>query len=130
MKSGPSLSIVALVLLALISAAAAFAQPQGEPTSQEIEEAYRSKTGESDFVIPHIRWEHWRIKQIRGWSLHFKALSETRRVGILTRKYSVIAKKNGCCAQYAITDTVPLPPNNVQIRPTLVIERTSLTTCR
>ena len=97
--------------------------PQNEPTRQEIAEAYRNKA-----VI--VGWEKWRIKEIRGWSLHFKRVSEKRGLGILTRQYRAVAKRNGTCAEYQITDTMLLTPGNVQIKPILVVEPSGVTACR
>ena len=117
-------SVSALMLLAAISATLSFAQPpQNEPTKQEIAEAYR------DRVIV-LRWEKRRIKEIRGWSLHFKRVSEKRGVGILTRQYEAVAKKNGSCAEYQITDTMPVQPNNVQLKPILVVDPGGVKACR
>ncbi len=66
-------------LAAIAAVPTSFGQwQQGEPTKQEIAEAYRSKSGEHVFIIPGVRWETWSIKQIRGWSLKFKRLSEQR----------------------------------------------------
>lgn len=57
-------------------------------------------------------------------------MSEKRGVGILTRQYQAVAKKNGTCAEYQITDTMPLPPANVQIKPNLVVEQSGVKACR
>jgi hypothetical protein len=105
-------------------------QPQHEPTRQEITRAYKSKSGEGGTLIPGTRWERWRIREIRGWALRFRRVSEKRGLGILTRQYRVIAKKNGSCAEYRVTDTIPLPPNNPQIKPTLVVEPVGVAACR
>jgi hypothetical protein len=121
----------AMALVATISATSLFGQSShDEPTRQEIAEAYRSKSGEGGTFIPGVRWERWRIKEIRGWSLRFKRLSEIRGVGILTRQYRAVAQKGGSCAEYQITDTIPLPPANVQIKPILVVEPSGVTACR
>lgn len=123
------LSIPTLVLLAAISATVALAQVQpNEPTKEEIAEAYRSKSGEGGTFIPGVRWERWRIKEIRGWKLHFKRISEKRSSGVLTLKYEAVAKKNGSCADYEITDTFPFPPN--YIRPILVVDPNGVKACR
>jgi hypothetical protein len=119
------------VLMAAIDAGLSPGQtPPGEPTRQEIAEVYRSKAGEGGTFIPSLRWERWRIREIRGWSLHFKRMSENRGPGILTREYRIIAKKNGLCSSYDITDTMPLPPVNSQIRPLLVVEPKGVNSCR
>jgi hypothetical protein len=47
----------------------------------------------------------WRIREIRGWSLKFKRLSETRFPGIITLKYQALAQNNGMCVECHITDT-------------------------
>ena len=116
-------------MLAAISAITAFAQVQpNEPTKEEIAEAYRSKSGEGGTFIPGVRWERWRIKEIRGWKLHFKRISEKRSPGVLTLKYEAVAKKNGSCADYEITDTFPFPPN--YIRPILVVDPNGVKACK
>ena len=123
------LSVPVLTLLAAISAITAFAQVQpNEPTKEEIAEAYRSKSGEGGTFIPGVRWERWRIKEIRGWKLHFKRISEKRSPGVLTLKYEAVAKKNGSCADYEITDTFPFPPN--YIRPILVVDPNGVKACK
>lgn len=120
-----------VALLAAIGAPPLFGQwQQGEPTKQEIAEAYRSKSGEHVFIIPGIRWETWTIKQIRGWSLKFKRVSEERNASILIRRYRTVAKKNDQCAEYLIVDTVPFPPVNVQIKPSLTVEPNGVKACR
>jgi hypothetical protein len=117
------------IALALLCSPVAFGQ-NTEPTRQEIAEAYHSKRAEGASIIPGIRWEVWRIKEIRGWSLHFKRVSESRGVGILTRSYRVLARKSGSCAEYRVTDTLPLPSGNVQIRPLLVVEPDGVRACQ
>ena len=108
---------VVFVLVAAINASQSFAElPQNEPTGQEIADADRNKA-----VI--IGWEKWRIKETRGWSLHFKRVREKRGAGILTRQYRAVAQKKGSCVVYQITDTIPLQPNNVQTKPILVVEQ-------
>jgi hypothetical protein len=127
----PVSAVLGFVLMAVMSISPSFGQgPQDEPTRREIEGAYRSKSGEGGTFIPGVRWERWRIKEIRGWSLHFKRVSEKRGVGILTLQYRAVAKKNGTCVGYQITDTMPFPPVNVQIKPILVVEPSGLTACR
>jgi len=49
-------------------------------------------------------------------------VSEKKGIGILTRQYRAVAQKNGSCADYQITDTMPVPPVNVQMRLTLVVD--------
>ena len=112
------------VLLAVMSASPSSGQlPQDGPTRQEIAEAYKNTA-----VI--VGWEKWRIKEIRGWSLHFKRVSEKRGLGLLTRQYWAVAKRNGSCVEYQITDTIPVQPNNVQIKPILVVEPSGVRACR
>ena len=102
---------------------------QNEPTRQEIGEAYRSKSGEGGIFIPAVRWERWRIREVRGWSLRFKRVRESRNVGVLTLEYRVLAKKSGSCAEYQVTDTMPIP-GNVQIQPILVVDPGGVHACR
>lgn len=125
------LSVPTLILPGAISITIAFAQaPANEPTKEEIAQAYRSKSGEGGMLIPGVRWERWRIKQIRGWKLHFKRISEERSPGVLTLKYEAIAKKNGSCADYQITDTMTFPPPNPQMPPILVVDSNGVKACR
>ena len=63
-------------------------------------------------------------------SLKFKRLSETRFPGIITLKYQALAQNNGMCVECHITDTMPSPPNNVQVKPILVIEPSGVMACR
>lgn len=126
-------TIAALASLAAFSAILAFAQGQSdEPTRQEIAEAYRSKSGGFATLIPHHEWEHWRIRQIRGWKLHFKQISRKQSAGVRTLRYDVVAKRNQSCAKYQITDTMPgtLPPNPHMPMPIVVVEPGGVTECR
>lgn len=117
--------------LAAAAATPAFSQwQQGEPTKQEIAEAYRSKSGEHCLVIPGLCWETWSIRRIRGWSLKFKRLGEEHSAGVRSRLYRAIAKKDGQCAEYLIVDTMPFPPFNVQIKPSLTVEPDGVKECR
>lgn len=119
-----------VMVLASTTAYPAYGQSvQNEPTRQEIAEAYRSKSGEGGIFIPAVRWERWRIKNVRGWSLRFKRLKESRNVGVLTLEYKVLARKAGSCAEYHVTDTVPIP-GNVQIQPILVVDPGAVHACR
>jgi hypothetical protein len=119
-----------VIVLASTTASPTFGQSaQNEPTRQEIAQAYRSKSGEWGIFIPAVRWERWRIKDVRGWSLRFKRLKQSRNVGVLTLEYRVLAKKAGSCADYHVTDTMPIP-GNVQIQPNLVVDPGAVHTCR
>lgn len=118
-------------LAAIVAAPPSCGQSQqGEPTKEEIAQAYRSKSGEHGFIIPGARWETWRIKQVRGWSLKFKRLAEERSAGVRIRRYRAVAKKNAQCAEYLIVDTMPFPPVNVQIKPSLTVEPSGVKACR
>ena len=126
------MKLLAFIVMALAATTAGptFGQPaQDEPTRQEIAEAYRSKSGEGGIFIPGVRWERWRIRDVRGWSLHFKRLKESRHVGVLTLEYRVLAKKAGSCAEYQVTDTLPIP-GNVQIQPISVVDPGTVHACR
>lgn len=128
-NTGVKLSVPALILLAAFSAV--FAQaPPNEPTKEEIAEAYRSKSGEGGTFIPGLRWERWRIKEIRGWRLHFKRIGRKQSPGVMTVKYGAFAKKNGSCAEYQITHTIPFPPANPQMKPILVVDPDGVRPCR
>ena len=111
--------VSALIVLAAAGANIALAQVQpNEPTKKEIAEAYRSKGG------------LLRTKEIRGWKLHFKRSGQRRTPGVITLKYNAVAKKNESCAEYAITDTMPSPPSNPQIKPILVVDLLGVKACR
>jgi hypothetical protein len=130
------LSVGLGILLVGISACVTFAQPTpNEPTKQEIEQAYQSKSGTFATFIPRHEWERWRIKEIRGWKLHFKRLSDKRSLYVATYRYQAVAKKNGSCREYRITDTVPLVPvplgtGNPQLSRILVVEPEIVSACR
>ncbi|MGE5569080.1 MAG: hypothetical protein ACM3S5_08595 [Rhodospirillales bacterium] len=125
-----------IFLVATLAAIAAAPPPscgqsqQGEPTKEEIAQAYRSKSGEHGLIIPGARWETWGIQQIRGWSLKFKRLTEERSAGVQIRRYLAFAKKNDQCAAYLIVDSMPFPPVNVQIKPSLTVEPGGVKACR
>ena len=113
-------AVLGFVFLASMNASPSFGQlPQDEPTRQEIAEACKKKA-------VTVGREKWRIKEIRGWSLRFKRISEKRGAGILTHQYRAVAQKNGSCVVYQITDTMPLQPDNVQTKPILVVEPSGL----
>jgi hypothetical protein len=119
------------VLMTAISGIPSFSQtPQNEPTRQEIEQAYRSKSGGGGTFIPGLSWERWRIKEIRGWKLHFKRIGRQQSPGVMTVKYQAVGKKNGSCADYQVTETMPFPPNNVQLKPILVVDPNGVKSCR
>ncbi|MCC7498354.1 MAG: hypothetical protein IT160_12300 [Bryobacterales bacterium] len=124
--------VSAMMPLAVISAAIAFAQaPPNEPIKEEIAQAYKSKLGEGGSTfIPGVRWERWRVKEIRGWKLRFKRISENRSPGVMTLKYQAVARKNGWCADYQITDTRTFPPPNPQILPIFIVEPDGVKACR
>lgn len=65
--------------IAFLGGAVAFGQ-NAEPTKEEIAQAYRSKVGEGGTPIPGVRWEKWRVKEIRGWSLKLKRISHRATV--------------------------------------------------
>jgi len=123
------LSISTLILLPAVSAV--FAQALlNEPTRQEIAQAYRSKSGGVGTIVPGVQSERWRIKEVRGWKLHFKRISQKQSPGVMTLKYEAVAKKNGSCAAYEITDTMPFPPANPQMKPILLVDPNGVKACR
>lgn len=124
------MKILLFMALAATADNLAFAQSsQNEPTRREIAEAYRSKSREGGVFIPAVRWERWRIREVRRWSLRFKRVKENRNVGVLTLDYQVVARKAGSCAEYHVTDTMPIP-GNVQIQSVLVVDRGGVHACR
>src|SRR5262245_43303150 len=118
MKSG--LRLRNLILVGLLGIAI-FAQ-NAEPTKEEIAEAYRSKSGGGGTFIPGTRWERWRVKEIRGWKLRFHRVGESRSPAVVMLRYQAIARKNGACSTYQISDTTVFPPPNPQLQPVLVVE--------
>src|SRR5215831_2909419 len=92
-----------LILVALLCTVV-FAQ-NAAPTKEEIAEAYRSKGGEGGTFVPGTRWEWWRIREIRGWKLRFHRVGESRSPGVVMLRYEAVAKKNGGCSTYQVTDT-------------------------
>src|SRR5262245_47776555 len=123
-------SVRVLAALAAMTAAAGFAQaPANEPTKEEIARAYRSRLGGAAIFIPRIQWERRRIREIRGWRLHFRQIGEQRSPGLMSLKYEAAAKKNGQCAGYQITDTGPTSPNT-QIPHVLVVDPNGVKPCR
>ena len=88
-----------------------------EHTKAEFAQAYRSKSDATGTYIPSHEWEHWRTKEISGWKLHFKRISEKRSPGDITLKYEGRRQEEQLvcglgCADYAITDTMPPTPAN------------------
>ena len=116
----PGLPLRNLILVGLLGVAV-FAQ-NAEPTKEEIAKAYRSKSGEGGTLVPGTRWERWRVKEIRGWKLRFHRTGESRSPGVVRLRYEVVARKNGACSTYQISDTIVLPPPNPQLQPVLVVE--------
>jgi hypothetical protein len=97
------------------------AQPMGPGACRGVLCPSARRTGR----LPGARrpgWARTLYLIFRGSSLHFIRVSEKKGIGILTRQYQAIAKKNGSRADYQITDTMPFPPNNVQMKPMLVVE--------
>jgi len=65
----PITAWMGFVWMSMMHAGPSFSQPsQNEPAKQEIADAYRSKTGEGGTFFPHVQWERWRIREIRGCS--------------------------------------------------------------
>jgi hypothetical protein len=122
--------ILVAVSITWISAISMASGQNTEPTKPEIAEAYRSKSGEHGLPVPGFRWETWRIREIRGWALKFRRLSEKEDVGVMTRRYLVVAKKGGSCSEYQVTDMGPSFGGNAQIRPILNVEARGVGNCR
>lgn len=118
----------ARLLLAALAWAAIVAAQNPEPTREEIASAYRSKYSEGG--LPGVRWERRRITNIRGWSLKFNRTLEKRSIGVLTFHYQVIAKKSGQCAEYLITDVIPIQPSIPQMKPSLTVDPKAVKACR
>jgi hypothetical protein len=55
--------------------------------------------------------------------LHFKRIRRQHTV-----KYQAVGKKNGSCADYQTTKT--MPSNNVQLKPILVVDPNGVKSCR
>ena len=121
----------ALIWLAAVAGTIGSAGPQAnEPTEEEIARAYRSKSGQGGTFLSRARWERWRVKEIRGWKLHFQRISEKRSPGVSMLTYEAVATKKGLCADYRISDTMTFPAPNPQMQPILVVELKSVKPCR
>lgn len=92
--------------------------PAGLPTGNEIAGAYQSN-GVAAGVGP-IRIGPRRVKDLRGWALKYKRLSASAGPIASTTKYRVTAKKDGWCAEYLLTDMLPM--GDARIKPVLVAE--------
>jgi hypothetical protein len=107
-----------------------FCQSQpAAPTPQEIEQAYQSKWAAGGLFFIGDRWETRRIKEIRGWKLHFKRLTDLGDEYVLILDYQVIAQKSGVCAGYEITDRIPLKPMP-GVKESVVVEPTPPNPCQ
>jgi hypothetical protein len=98
-----------------------------QPTRREIETAYRSKYGEGGILF--TRWERRRIQEVRGWALKFKRVAEEHPLGLLLLRYQAVARKGGTCAEYRISQTIPVA-GNVQIKPAVNVEPEGVKACR
>jgi hypothetical protein len=124
--------LISVVALASASCFVTFGTPSHDdpPTKDEVTEAYRSKSGSGGTLFPRLGWEKWRVKEIRGWKLHFTRISQNQLPGVTISKYALRAQKKGACARYQITDTWPVPPSNPQIKPLLVVDENGVTVCQ
>jgi hypothetical protein len=115
--------VLILAIVVALAGPTAFSQmAQNEPGREEIAEAYRSKTGGTRVMVPGLEWETWRIKEIRGWKLRFRRINQKRLPGLMILTYKALAKNKGRCAEYRITDAIPLVPTNPQMKPLLTVE--------
>lgn len=97
-----------------------------QPTRREIETAYRSKYGEGGILF--TRWERRRIKEVRGWKLHFKRVAEEHPPGLLLLRYAAVARKGGTCAEYRISQTIPVS-GNAQIQEAVNVDPEGVKAC-
>lgn len=119
--------MIGIALLVLLQQDTRAQTPAGVPTGDEITGAYQSN-GVAAGVGP-IRIGPRRVKDLRGWALKYKRLSASAGPIASTTKYRVTAKKDGWCAEYLVTDMVPM--SNAQIKPVLVAEPLGpVRTCR
>lgn len=100
------------------------------PSTEEIAEAYRSKMWEGGTIIPGLRWEKFRITEIRGWSLKFQRQEAVRYPGILIMRYRVVARENQSCIDYDVSQTVPRVAGNPQVKAGLVVNASAVRVCR
>jgi hypothetical protein len=118
------------LLLLLLGACAAPGQaPAGEPKPYEIEHAFRSKIASGGLLV---RWEMYRIKEVRGWSLKFKRVHEEKSAVLIRRRYQATAKKAGTCAGYTVVESIPLhpAPGPQVLRHTVTVEPSGVRSCR
>lgn len=106
------------ILVLLPQPALAQSAAAGVLTGEEIASAYRS-TGPSAGLGP-LRTGRRHAQEVRGWRLKFRRLSESAGPIATTRKYRAMATKDRWCAEYLVTDMVPM--GNPRIKPVLVAE--------
>lgn len=121
------MKIAPLLLLPLLLAArAAFAQTAPAsatvPAPREIEAAYQATTGGGIGIGP-VRIGNRRVREVRGWELKFKQLSQKGGSYAVTTKTRVIARKDGSCAEYLVTDTVLLSSPSPSLGPALYADQ-------
>lgn len=105
------------------------------PTKQEIIDAYQSKSG-GTFGVGG-RWERWRVREVRGWAIKFKKLSEdsggygTILLGPVpvTKKYRVRATKNNWCSEYRLSERIPAPPFDQNVKASIEVESATSKAC-
>lgn len=88
------------------------------PDAAEIETAYRSRTAAAGFGP--LRIESRRVRDIRGWRLSFKRLSQSAGPVATSTKTRVTARHGSTCAAYLVTDTVVF--GNPRVKPVLHVE--------
>jgi len=107
------------------------ALPTDEPTPQEIRDAYRLRRGGT--IGPGRRWEN--AHDIRGWKIRFKYLAAESMPpkaapGLVTWQYTVRAKKNSWCSDYALTEMILAPPYAERMYTTVHAEPATSKTCK
>lgn len=107
------------------------AQPvEKAPTIEEIEKAYQEKGRKSGGIVHILSLGRSSKAEVRGWSLQFRFLNEKRLIDATARNYQALAKRDGWCAEYLLTDTQAAPTAVPKIRMRLVVDSVGLGRCK
>lgn len=107
------------------------AQPvEKAPTIEEIGKAYREKGRTSSGIVHILSVGRSSKADVRGWSLRFRFLNEKRLIDAIARNYQVLAKRDGWCAEYLVTDTQTSPRAVPRVPMRLVVDSVGLGRCK
>ena len=102
------------------------------PSNQEVRKAYGSKVYErtDSFLI----WTHtaavFTVKEIRGWNIHFKHVTDERLGWLIRKKYRATAEKAGECQGYSIIQVIPVGPSPHYVKPGVQVEAAGRVPCK